>query len=81
MGKWIFCCEYGNLEKVYCCSKCGSTITADKMNGEKYCHNCGERMDGESDKKRIFASLQMNLLEKRQKPKTEQNSTKDMPMI
>lgn len=51
------------------------------MNGEKYCHNCGERMDGESDKKRIFASLQMNLLEKRQKPKTEQNSTKDMPMI
>jgi hypothetical protein len=69
MGKWIFCCEYGNWEKVYCCSKCGSTITADKMNGEKYCHNCGERMDGESDKKEDFRKLTDELIRETTKAK------------
>lgn len=68
MGKWIFCCDYGNGKKVYRCSECSSTITvdsesADKMNGEKFCYNCGERMDGESDKKEDFRKLTDELIE------------------
>ena len=69
MGKWVFCGEYGDDKKVYRCSECGSTITVDgeligkmngekfcyncggKMNGEKFCYNCGERMNGESIEK------------------------------
>lgn len=67
MGKWIFCCDYGNGKKVYKCSECGSTITvdsesADKMNGEKFCYNCGERMSGESDKKEDFRKLTDELI-------------------
>lgn len=56
MGKWNFLYEYGDEKRVYACSKCGSTITVDgelayKMNGEKFCYNCGERMNGESIEK------------------------------
>lgn len=56
MGKWVFCGEYGDDKKVYRCSECGSTITVDseligKMSGEKFCYNCGERMNGESIEK------------------------------
>lgn len=67
MGKWIFCCDYGNGKKVYKCSECGSTITvdsesADKMNGEKFCYNCGERMSEESDKKEDLRKLTDELI-------------------
>ena len=56
MGKWNFLYEYGDEKRVYACSKCGSTITVDseligKMNGEKFCYNCGEKMDDESIEK------------------------------
>lgn len=56
MGKWIFCCDFGNNKKVYRCSECASTITVDselidKMDGEKFCYNCGERMNGEPNEK------------------------------
>lgn len=69
MGKWIFCCDYGNDKKVYRCSECRSTITvdsesADKMNSEKFCYNCGERMNGESGKKEDFRKLTDELIDK-----------------
>lgn len=56
MGKWNFLYEYGDEKRVYACSKCGSTITVDselieKMNGEKFCYNCGEKMNGEITEK------------------------------
>lgn len=76
MGKWIFGCDYGNGKKVYRCSECSSTITVDseltdKMNGEKFCYNCGERMSGESDKKEDFRKLTDELIEKMAKAESK----------
>lgn len=76
MGKWIFCCEYGSWEKVYMCSKCRSTISvngesADKINDEKFCYNCGEEMSGESDKKEDFRKLTDELIERMAKAESE----------
>ncbi len=69
MSKWSFLYEYSNGKRVYACSKCGSTITVDseltdKMDGEKFCYNCGERMNGENDKKEDFRKLTDELIEK-----------------
>lgn len=82
MGKWVFCGEYGDDKKVYRCSECGSTITVDseligKMNGEKFCYNCGERMNGESDKKEDFRKLTDELIEKLTKAEKESEQYKN----
>lgn len=76
MSKWAFLYEYGNGKRVYACSKCGSTITVDseltdKMDGEKFCYNCGERMNGENDKKEDFRKLTDELIEKLTKAEKE----------
>lgn len=76
MGKWNFLYEYGNKKRVYSCSKCGSTITVDgkltyKMNGEKFCYNCGERMNDENDKKEDFRKLTDELIERMAKAESE----------
>jgi hypothetical protein len=74
MGKWVFCGEYGDGKKVYRCSECRSTITVDseligKMNGEKFCYNCGERMNAENDKKEDFRKLTDELIRETTKAK------------
>lgn len=74
MGKWNFLYEYGDEKRVYSCSKCGSTITVDgeltyKMNGEKFCYNCGERMNDENDKKEDFRKLTDELIRETTKAK------------
>lgn len=76
MSKWSFLYEYSNGKRVYACSKCGSTITVDteltdKMGGEKFCYNCGERMDGENDKKEDFRKLTDELIERMAKTESK----------
>lgn len=76
MGKWNFLYEYGDEKRVYACSKCGSTITVDgelayKMNGEKFCYNCGEIMNDENDKKEDFRKLTDELIERMAKAESK----------
>ena len=46
------------------------------MNSEKFCYNCGERMNGESDKKEDFRKLTNELIEKMAKAESKAEQCK-----